>query len=147
MSVISARYFRYFALFTLVAGIITLVQAVNLFRSPTLLVEWSTASELDLAGFNVIRADQVDGPFTQINDALIPPAGDTLTGGEYRYEDHAVRGGQTYYYQLQEVELSGNTALHGPIEAQAKRGGLVEGLLAVLLIAISFVTLASKSKT
>lgn len=146
MSVISARYFRIFALFTLVAGIITLVQAVNLYRSPTLLVEWSTASELDLAGFNILRSDQADGTFTQINETLISPVGDTLTGGEYRYEDHAVKGGQTYYYQLQEVELSGNTALHGPIEAQAKRGGIVEAGLALLLIAISIFTLASKSR-
>lgn len=142
----SVRTLRVFAFFTLIAGIFTFYQAIRLYRSPMLLVEWSTASELDIAGFNVLRAEQADGPFTQVNRTLIPSASDSLTGGEYRYEDREVQSGQTYYYQLQEVELSGVTAVHGPIEVQATRGGLIEGTLAGLLIAGSLFILFNKSR-
>jgi hypothetical protein len=138
------RTLRIFALFTFVAGIVTFFQAVHLYRTPTLLVEWSTASELDIAGFNVLRAENADGPFTQINEGLIPPAGDSLQGGTYRFEDQGVQGGQTYYYQLQEVELSGATAIHGPIEVFATRGGLIEAILAGLLIVGSILVLTNK---
>jgi hypothetical protein len=140
------RFLRLFAFVTLIAGVFTLFQAVRLYRSPTLLVEWATASELDIAGFNVLRAENTDGPFLKINETLIPPAGDSLSGGEYRYEDVGVRGGQVYFYQLQEVELSGTTTLHGPIEVQATRGGIIEGILASLLIAGSVFVLLNKSR-
>jgi len=125
---------RLLTFFTLLAGLLTLFQAVRLYLYPSILVEWSTASELDVAGFNVLRADDPDGPFNQINDTFIPPSGDSLTGGEYAYKDAHVEGGKTYYYQLQEVELSGATTLHGPTEAEATRGGLAETTLAGVLI-------------
>ncbi|HNB51460.1 MAG TPA: hypothetical protein PK530_05935 [Anaerolineales bacterium] len=142
----SSRFLRIFAFLTLLVGVATLYQAVKLYRAPTLLVEWSTASELDIAGFNVLRADQIDGPFTQVNTALIPPVGDSLNGGDYRFEDTNVQGGQTYYYQLQEVELSGATTLHGPIDVKAERAGVVEGILSGMLIAGSLFVLFSKPR-
>ncbi|GAB4581996.1 MAG: hypothetical protein Fur0022_47480 [Anaerolineales bacterium] len=143
----SVRLLRLYAILTLIAGVITFYQAVRLFRSPTLLVEWSTASELDIAGFNVLRAEHPEGPFLQVNTTLIPPAGDALQGGEYRFEDQNVQGGQTYFYQLQEVELSGATAVHGPIEVQARRGGVLEAVLAGFLILGSVLILATKPRS
>ncbi len=138
------RLLRFFTILTLLAGIITLFQAFQLYRAPAIIIEWSTASELDVAGFNILRASQIDGPFTQINTSLIPPSADSLTGGEYAYEDQHVEGGVTYYYQLQEVDLSGTTAIHGPIEAQATRGGLIEAALAGVLIVGSILILKTK---
>jgi len=82
-------------------------------------VEWTTANEVNTAGFNLYRSDSPDGPFVQINASLIPASADPLTGGQYAYEDTAVQAGQTYYYLLEDVEYSGQTTRHGPIESTA----------------------------
>jgi hypothetical protein len=139
------RFFRIFTVFTLLAGFFTLFQAIRLYQSPSIIVEWSTASELDVAGFNILRGDHPDGPFTQINDSLIPPSEDALTGGDYTFEDSQVEGGHTYYYQLQEVELSGSVALQGQTESKAVRGGLLEAILAGVLILGSILILTNKN--
>ena len=84
------------------------------------LVEWTTESEVDMAGFNLYRSDSPAGPYVKVNDALIPGASDALLGGEYAYTDTNVVAGQTYYYKLEDVELDGATVLHGPIEVVAE---------------------------
>jgi hypothetical protein len=92
--------------------------------SPTIfpsriLVEWKTASELDTAGFNLFRGESPDGPFIQLNDAIISASPDPVIGGAYRYEDTGVFAGKTYYYQLEDVELNGTRTRHGPISIAA----------------------------
>jgi hypothetical protein len=86
-------------------------------------VEWTTESEVDVAGFNLYRSESPDGPYVKINTALIPGSSDPLLGGEYVYTDTNVVAGQTYYYKLEDVDLDGTTTLHGPIEVVAKVGG------------------------
>ena len=95
-------------------------------------VEWSTETEMNTAGFNLFRGESQEGPFpVKVNEQLIPPAADPLTGGEYRYVDKTAQVGQVYYYQLEEVEKSGKTNTFGPIRVQA--GGLDWRLAAVLI--------------
>ena len=73
-------------------------------------VEWSTETEMNTAGFNLYRGESADGPFdVKVNDQLIPPAADPLTGGKYQYVDKTARAGVTYYYRLEEVERNGGT--------------------------------------
>lgn len=103
----------------------------------TVFVEWTTASELDTAGFNLYRSDAPDGVYTQVNRTLIPSSPDPLTGGSYSFTDYAVQPGQTYYYELEDVELDGNTSRHGPIEVKAQSGGLAEMMLAIILLGIA----------
>jgi hypothetical protein len=82
-------------------------------------VEWSTETEMDTAGFNVFRGESPDGPFdVKVNAELIPPSPDPLRGGAYSILDRSARPGVPYYYQLQEVEKTGQVSLHGPIQAQ-----------------------------
>ena len=86
-------------------------------------VEWSTETEMNTAGFNLYRGESTDGPFdVKVNDQLIPPAADPLTGGKYQYVDKTARAGVTYYYRLEEVERNGGTNDFGPISVRA--GGL-----------------------
>ncbi|NIN65277.1 MAG: hypothetical protein GTO63_11385, partial [Anaerolineae bacterium] len=47
----------------------------------TVIVEWTTESEIDLAGFNLYRSERPDGPYVKVNEALIPASPDPLTGG------------------------------------------------------------------
>lgn len=85
-------------------------------------VEWSTASELNTAGFNLYRGDSKDGPYTRINPELIPASPDPLVGGTYTFTDTNVLPGHTYYYQVEEVETSGATNRPGLVEVTADSG-------------------------
>jgi hypothetical protein len=86
-----------------------------------IVVQWTTATEINTAGFNVYRSERAEGPYTKLNAQLIP-ASDALTGGKYQYEDTTVVAGRTYYYQLEDVEYGGATARHGPIVITASGG-------------------------
>jgi len=97
-------------------------------------VEWTTASELNTAGFNLYRGDSQDGPFTKINSNLIPHSPDPLVGGSYVFTDTTVQAGRTYYYQLEDVEFTGGSIRHGPIVVKAERGGTTELTVAVALM-------------
>jgi len=70
-------------------------------------ITWETASEVNTAGFNVYRGSAAEGPWTQINETLVPPSDDPLQGGSYEFVDAEANSGEVYYYLLEEVELSG----------------------------------------
>ena len=104
-------------------------------------VTWKTETEMNTAGFNLYRGLSPDGPFdAKVNDALIPPSADPLTGGEYSYIDRTAQAGTTYFYQLQEVERAGAVNKFGPISVRAGgldwRHGLVLAGLALLVLVI-----------
>lgn len=93
-------------------GILWLVLACvtlgyELWRQPTLIVQWTTETEVNTAGFNIYRATTQDGPYEQISAQLIPSKGDPLTGSDYEFVDKDVRVGQQYFYQLEDVEING----------------------------------------
>jgi hypothetical protein len=83
-------------------------------------ITWETASEVDTAGLNIYRSESPDGPWQQINDELIPPSDDPLRGGKYTFVDASAKPGTTYYYQLEEVELSGKRTRFDPIPLESK---------------------------
>jgi hypothetical protein len=101
-------------------------------------VEWTTETEMNTAGFNVYRGESPDGPFdVKVNTELIPPAPDPLSGGKYSLLDRSARLGVTYYYQLQEVEKTGEVSFHGPIQAKGSPFSWQQSLvLAVLAVAV-----------
>lgn len=111
---------------------------------PRIVVQWTTGSEFNTAGFNLYRSDVPTGPFTKINTQLIPASPDPVSGGKYEYEDTDVMAGKTYYYELEDIEYGGVTARHGPIVATASSpfpwafgmilGGVALGGLIVLFL-------------
>ncbi len=86
------------------------------------MVEWETASEVGTVGFNLLRQDAKSGQWVRVNDALLPALMDAPQGGAYRYPDRNVSVGQTYTYQLEEVEVTGETRTHGPYTVTAGSG-------------------------
>ncbi len=110
-------------------------QALQSARAVSVIVEWSTASELNTAGYYLYRAENVEGPFAQVNEFLIPGSPDPLTGGDYEFTDTSVVPGTTYFYRLEEVETTGARADLGVIEVRADAGGRLELVLAGLLFA------------
>ncbi|MBI5878709.1 MAG: hypothetical protein HZB53_13750 [Chloroflexi bacterium] len=77
-------------------------------------LKWTTKSEINTAGFNVFRAEDRAGPFTQVNPDLIPASNDAIAGGQYVYTDTASIAGVTYYYVLEDVEMNGRRTQHDP---------------------------------
>jgi hypothetical protein len=99
-------------------------QPVSTPEPVVVIVEWTTESEVNLAGFNIYRSESPDGPYVKLNDALIPASPDPIVGGSYKYNDTTAEPGVTYYYELEDVELGGVVTLHGPIEVVAGGRGV-----------------------
>jgi hypothetical protein len=95
-----------------------------------IVIRWSTETEVNTAGFNLYRASREDGPWEKINERLIPGAPDPLRGGTYVFTDTEVIAGQTYWYELEEVETSGKTTRLQRTEAvaEARSAGQQDGL-------------------
>ena len=89
-------------------------------------IRWTTESEVDMAGFNVLRSASRAGPFTVINPALIPGAGTSGEKHTYTFTDTASKPGVVSYYRLEEVSLGGmrlplaTTRLKGHVGARGK---------------------------
>jgi hypothetical protein len=114
-------------------------------------VEWSTASELDTVGFNLYRSETSSGPGILLNGELIPAAEDSQTGGEYSFTDDDVIPGRKYYYFLEDVSFTGLMNRHGPVEVKAQPNGktmlfLVIGLGILLLISLAVYTWPRRRK-
>jgi len=105
----------------------------------SVIVEWSTETEVDTVGFNLYRATAPEGPFVQVNDELIPSAADPLVGGRYVYTDSAVIAGQVYYYELEDIDASGARTRHGPIvvRAQATWPAWIWGVIGIVVAAVA----------
>jgi len=86
-----------------------------------ILVAWETATEVNNLGFNIYRAELVDGERAKINPELIMSklAPGDLFGATYEFLDESAAIGVTYYYWLEDVPLeSGVTpGIYGPISA------------------------------
>ena len=78
-------------------------------------LSWRTAAEIDNAGFNLHRAAAPEGPYTKINDLLIPGQG-TGFGATYHYVDENPGEGP-FFYKLEDIDYFGVSTFHGPFEA------------------------------
>ena len=72
-------------------------------------VRWTTVSEINAAGFNVMRGTSISGPWVQANDYLIIAMGTGTSGADYSFLDSGLTGGVEYYYHLQEVLNTGGS--------------------------------------
>lgn len=89
-------------------------------------VRWTTESELDNAGFNILRSKTRDGEFTQVNAEMIQGAGTTGERTNYEWVDPTAKPDVVYYYQIEDVSFAGErqafaiTKLKGLISAENK---------------------------
>jgi hypothetical protein len=84
--------------------------------SDAIRLEWETASEIEILGFNLYRAESGAGPEARVNDALVPSQspGSPL-GAAYSFVDSTVAPGIAYYYWLEVLDVSGNSTRYGPL--------------------------------
>ena len=96
-------------------------------RDGSVVVNWTTASEMDNAGFYVLRSGESGSGFVRVSPALIPGAGTTADQQTYTYQDTTAQRNVPYYYRLEEVSLSGErravatVRLRGYVSAADKR--------------------------
>ena len=87
-----------------------------------IIIEWETASELDLWSFDITRAETPEGPRARLNEDVIPSqAPGSVLGNSYEYSDLKVVPGQVYYYWLEAVDGSGQATVYGPVSAAASQ--------------------------
>lgn len=80
-------------------------------------VAWETVSELGNRGFNLRRGTSPAGSDRQLNATLIPSQSPGSSAGfTYTWRDAAdLVPGATYYYWLEDVDVTGATTQHGPV--------------------------------
>ncbi|MYK19163.1 lamin tail domain-containing protein [Candidatus Poribacteria bacterium] len=90
-------------------------------------ITWITESELNNAGFNILRSETKDGVFQVINvKGIVPGHGTTSEKRMYTYTDTTAKSNVVYYYQIEDVSLDGNrttlrtTHLRGNVSAGGK---------------------------
>ena len=92
----------------------------------SVIIKWTTASEIDNAGFNILRSQSRKGRFVRINAKLIAGAGTTSERHTYTWTDTTAKPNTTYYYLLEDVSFSGNhrqlatVRLRGIVSARGK---------------------------
>jgi hypothetical protein len=98
-------------------GVEVPVELASLTCRPTsggVLLEWATYTETDNRGFHVDRS--AHGGRQRITEELIPGAGTTTIPQTYTYLD-PIRDPGRYLYWLEQVDIDGSTAWHGPVVA------------------------------
>ena len=89
-------------------------------------IQWATQSEVDNAGFNILRSQTKQGEFKVINAQMIPGAGTTAEQNTYTWTDATAKPNVVYYYQIEDVSFAGEhqtlatVRLRGHISAKGK---------------------------
>ena len=85
------------------------------------LLKWSTASEINNLGFNIKRSIYKNGPYEEIDsykyNQNLKGAGTSSQRNDYSYLDEQVLNGSTYWYKLEDIDINGLRAEHGPVFA------------------------------
>lgn len=98
----------------------------NRTETGTIVIHWMTESEVDNAGFNILRSQTKTSEFKRINAQLIPGAGTTAERNTYTWTDTTAKPNVVYYYQIEDVSLDGErqtlatVRLRGFVSAKGK---------------------------
>ena len=90
-------------------------------------LKWKTQSELNNAGFNILRSRAQQGPFVKVNATLIMGMGTTSERHTYNWTDTTVKPNVVCYYRIEDVSLSGERRqlatirLRGHVSTMGKR--------------------------
>ncbi len=76
-------------------------------QDSSVVISWIIESEVDNAGFNVLRSNSKKGPFVRVNPKLIQGAGTTGERNAYTWIDTAAKPNIEYYYQIEDVSFAG----------------------------------------
>lgn len=83
-------------------------------------LRWRTESENNSYLWIISRSDNADGPYKEI--ARLDAAGYSSEPRDYGYSDTGASPEQFYYYRLTGLDLSGGTAVYGPVTVSTGPG-------------------------
>jgi hypothetical protein len=83
-------------------------------------IQWETSSEIENLGFNVYHSNGKEGPWTQLNEEIIPSkvAPGSLEGASYEWVQKEVSLEEDHFYLLEDIDLNGTATRHGPINPE-----------------------------
>ena len=91
------------------------------------LIKWRTESELENAGFNILRSECRAGDFTVVNiKGIIPGHGTSSEHHDYQWTDTMAKPNVIYYYRIEDVSFDGvrqtlaTVRLKGHVSAKGK---------------------------
>ena len=90
------------------------------------ILNWTTESEIDNAGFYIYRSKTNDGEFKVVNPSMIQGAGTIGERNEYTWTDTTAKPNTVYYYQIGDVSHAGvrkqlaTVRLRGLVSASGK---------------------------
>jgi hypothetical protein len=82
------------------------------------LLNWKTHSELNSAGFHILRSKNSEGPYERITPAMIAGQGTCSSEHEYSFADPNVKWDEMYYYQIHEIStqfMDTSRTFYGPL--------------------------------
>ena len=71
------------------------------------ILRWVTESELNNAGFNILRSETKNGEFKIVNPKLIQGAGTTSERHTYTWKDTTAKPNVVYYYRIEDISHAG----------------------------------------
>jgi hypothetical protein len=87
------------------------------YQEDEVVIEWATANELEIVGFDVLRSENAAAGFTKINSELIPAKNPgSARGNTYQSLDPTALPGQTYWYKLDVLMIDGTREPYGLVQ-------------------------------
>jgi hypothetical protein len=87
-------------------------------------LNWTTQSEVNSAGFHILRAENPDGEFERVTREMIPGQGNSSSLTQYSFSDAHVGWEKTYYYKIHEIStlyMDTSRTYSGTISVQTDR--------------------------
>lgn len=90
------------------------------------ILKWATESEVDNAGFYIMRSKTKNGIFKAVNPTLIQGAGTTSERHTYTWKDTTAKPNTIYYYRIEDISHAGvreqlaTVRLRGLVSASGK---------------------------
>ncbi len=84
---------------------VTLSSFVATITDSVVYLKWCTETEVGNIGFALYRSDAKDGNYTKIG--FKPGAGNSAMPRDYQFTDKNVEQGRTYFYYLEDIDITG----------------------------------------
>jgi len=89
----------------------------------SVILEWETTSEVGTVGFYVVRREGAGGQAKTLGAGMLPGLLHRPQGGSYRVVDREVQVGETYTYEVVEVEAGGRKRVCGSCQVTVEKPG------------------------
>ena len=82
--------------------------------SDNVILKWRTETETDNVGFSIYKSDEEDGIYTEI--AFVKGSSNSGMPNDYQFIDKSVEAGKTYFYYLEDIDITGEKSKSGIIK-------------------------------